>query len=415
MIYEPMPDDLGFLAEDTELGKILTNTFRHSWFRAEYVLWNISGPGDVALTQQVSNGVSIDTTTTGATPIAGLTSGVQFPRTVNSLAEDPTTVTTVSGTSQVPTLKDFGINNLNGFRGTYGLPLPVGSIELSGYVIGASTSRRDDGIGIPGSLIQPEIVANPAPVIGTGIGSNGLPATNGQSATFLSQGLLVNGVRVAGSETSSAIIDYDISYHAALTTSVWGTEGNYVFDNPDPNAMFQVRPTMGIRYLSFQDKLLQSGQYTDSTQTTPSIVNRQINSNAHNNLVGPQIGIRTEFVQPWFTLGFEPKFMAAINTWQSALDTVNVISASDPGQSLLQRGTTFSPTVDLKAYSNIQISKYLSAYIAYNFIWTGSLNRSYNDIVYNKSSATGDSNFSLQKVYNTATLQGLAFGFQLSY
>ena len=31
--YEQLPDDLGFRDEDSELGKLLTNTFKNVWFR----------------------------------------------------------------------------------------------------------------------------------------------------------------------------------------------------------------------------------------------------------------------------------------------------------------------------------------------------------------------------------------------
>lgn len=406
--YRELPDDLGFADDDTLLGKMLIETFRHSWFRTEYLLWNISGPGDVLLSEQLANSIVSDTSTTGTTPNVGISSGLTFTRTVVD-----TTGNNISGSTQAPSLDDFAISNVSGFRGTYGLPLPIGTIELSGFVLGASTSQLDADINTPGSLIQPQIIANPAATVGGTVGSDGNPATNGQTATFVSQAILIDGQRANGTTSSGNFLDYDQSYHAKLTTSVWGTEGNWVGETQDPNGIFQLVPTVGFRYLNFQDKLLQNGQYSDSTTST--IVNRQINSNAHNNVLGPQIGLRAELRNQWFLIGFEPKVMAGINQWQSALDTANVVSASDPGQSLIQRGTTFSPLVDLKGYTNVSISKNLSAYVSYNFIWTGSLNRSYDDIVYNKSSVTNRSDFSLQKVYSSATIQGMSFGFEYRY
>ena len=406
--YKELPDDLGFTDDDTLLGKMLVETFRHSWFRAEYLIWNISGPGDVLLGEQPLNQYQTDNTISGGPATTGIYAGFDFSRTVVD-----TSGNSISGTAQTPGLQDFAISNVSGFRGTYGLPLPIGTIELSGFVLGASSSQLDAAINIPGSLIQPQIIANPASTPGSTTGTDGNPATNGQTATFVSQAILINGQRATASSSSSNFLDYDQSYHARLTTSVWGTEGNWVGDTQDPNGVFQLVPTMGFRYLNFQDKLLQNGQYSDSTTST--IVNRQINSNANNNILGPQIGLRAELRNQWFLIGFEPKVMAGINSWQSALDTANVISASDPGQSLIQRGTTFSPLIDLKAYTNVSISKNLSAYVSYNFIWTGSLNRSYDDIVYNKSSITNRSDFSLQKVYSSATLQGMSFGFEYRY
>ena len=417
MRYEELPDDLGFMAEDTELGKMLTNTFRHAWFRGEYLLWNISGPGNTLLSEQTTGGILRTTggeigTRDGTPALIPYQTGVDFDQTVNSLASG--TLTSTDGTTQVPGLNDFSIANMNGFRGTFGLPFKVGTVELSGFVLGATTAQRDEGISIPGSLIRQQIIANPAVSVGSNVGSDGNPATNGQSARFITQILLQDGVRAPASQANR--LQYDISYHAKLTTSVWGSEGNFVFESVDPNSPFQVRPTFGLRYMSFQDKLLQNGQYTDAvTTTTGTIVNRQINANAHNNLVGPQVGIRAEWLTEYFSIGFEPRLMMAVNSWQSSLDTANVLNANDPGQSILQRGTTFSPLVDLKAFSNVAISKNLSAYFSYNFIWTGSLNRSYNDIVYNRNSVTNQSDFKLQKVYSTATLQGISFGFEYRF
>lgn len=406
--YRELPDDLGFTDDDTLLGKMLIETFRHGWFRAEYLIYNISGPGEALLSEQTANGYVVNNTLTGTTPNVGISPGFTFARTVVD-----TTGNNISGSSQAPSLEDFAISNLNGFRGTYGLPLPIGTIELSGYLLGASTSQMDEGITIPGSKIQPQIIANPAATVGGTVGSDGNPATNGQTATFMSQAILIDGQRANATTSSGNFLDYDVSYHAKLTTSVWGTEGNWVGETQDPNGYFQLVPTMGFRYLNFQDKLLQNGQYSDSTTST--VVTRQINSNANNNLLGPQIGLRAELRNQWFLIGFEPKVMAGINTWQSAVDTANVVSASDPGQSLIQRGTTFSPLVDLKGYTNVALSKNFSAYVSYNFIWTGSLNRSYADVVYNKSSITNQSDFSLQKVYSSATIQGMSFGFEYRY
>ena len=113
-------------------------------------------------------------------------------------------------------------------------------------------------------------------------------------------------------------------------------------------------------------------------------------------------------------IGVEPKVMLGMNSWKSGLGDVNVFNATDPGQSLSQKGTTFSPLVDVKIYSNIALSKNVSTFVAYNYLWAGNVNRSYNDIQYNKG-ATGNADFHLLRNYSNAALQGLSFGLELRY
>jgi len=411
-IFQELPDDLGLADEDTPLGKVLTNTLRKTWFRGEYLLWTMSGPGDVMLGQQTLSGVQpvlsnagvagtviVPVTNLGGPVNVGLGTNVNFSHTVDG----------VTGTAQSPSLDNMSINNMNGFRGTFGLPFEVGDVELSAFVLAASSATIDGS-----QFIQPEILANPA-VTGTNppVGANGLPASNGQVATFISQAALLNGAR-----SNTTFIDYDVSYSAKLTTSAWGSEANFVMISPDPNSLFQVRPTFGFRYFNVRDRLLQTGQYNEPSAADPTIntiVTREINTAAINNLAGPQIGLRTELTSSQFLIGFEPKLMMGLNSYQTNLNTANVFSSTDPAQSLVQHGTTFSPMVDLKVYGNVALSKNVSAFVAYNFLWAGGINRSFNDIIYNKNSLTNDSAFSIDRQFSSMTLQGLSLGMDFRY
>ena len=376
-------------------------TFRHSWIRTEYLIWNISGPGDALLGEQTLSGVGRNNLITPGPANISISDGVLF---------SPGAVNGISGVAQTPSLSGLSNSNLNGFRGTFGVPIPTGALEFSGFVLAEHHDQYQDAdINIPGTLIQRQIDANAAATIGGTTGLNGLAAQNGQSATFISQAALLGGAR-----SDTTFINYDVNYHARLTTAVWGTEGNYVMDSPDPNSPFQLRPSFGFRYLSFHDALDQDGQYfTDTTRTT--IATRHIDSAVYNNLYGPQIGLRSELSFYQALIGFEPKLMMGLNTWESDLTTSQVFSAADPTKSLLQRGTTFAPLVDLKAYTNIALTKNMSFFFAYNFIWSGSLIRSYNDIVYNKNAISTNSDFSLLKNYTSATIQGLSFGCEFRY
>ena len=416
-IYEELPDDQGFAYDDSPLGRILTDTFRHAWFRSEYLLWNMSAPGHVLLGAQPPNGVIVDQTHNfnhfslyGAPNRQTLTSGVLFTRSVNGF----------DGVATAPGLDSLSFNNLNGFRGTFGMPVPTGTVEISSFILQSSSDTFNGG-NVNANVYE----GNVSPGVGTGfiqqfiknqpatIGSFPLVGSNGQQAQFISQPVLV-----AGDPQASAFIDYDVSYKAVLTNSAWGAEANYVTDSPDPNSLFQFRPVFGARYFNFRDRLDQFGQYYYDPNHTlgykAPVYSRSINSSATNNLFGPQLGLRAEAMHSRFLFGVEPKIMLGMNTWQSTLDTSNILSPTDPAQSLVQKGTTFTPLFDAKFYSNVAITKNFSAYIAYNYIWAGQVNRSYNDIHYNILNAN-QSNFGLLRNYSGATLQGLSFGCEFRY
>ena len=419
-IFEELPDDHGFAYEDTPLGNMLKDTFRHAWFRSEYVLWKTSSPGNVLMSAQVATGV---VSVNNPDPLSNygypgrqqLQQGVEYARTVDG----------VTGIATTPGLDSISFNNMNGFRGTFGLPVQTGAIELSAFILGKSSDAYFGGNtltsvyanggnqGVGTGFIQTAITANPSVVVGGILGADGNPAVNGRIAQFITQPVLVKGVHQVMT-TSSPGIDYDVSYQARLTTSSWGTEGNYVIDSPDPNSIIQIRPSFGIRYFNTQDRLNQSGQYNQTVNGVNGVFGRQINSGANNDLYGPQVGLRAEATNHWFLIGVEPKIMLGLNSWRSTLDTSNVFGPSDRSESLLTKGTTFSPLFDVKFYSNLSLSKYLSAYVAYNYIWAGQLNRSYNDVQYNQNSA-GQSDFKLLRNYSGMSLQGLSFGFELKY
>jgi hypothetical protein len=418
--FEQLPDDCGFAEGDTPLGKLLTETFRHAWFRGEYIQWTISKPGPALLGDQPADGVANNvagipgsgSATNGFNPggpaNVPISNGVEFVRSVNG----------IPGLAQSPTLDNNTIQNSNGYRGTFGLPVWAGSLEVSAFVLAQNNTNFDGN-----NWIQPQILANPAVTPGnilgqTGpkLGQNGLPATNFQPAQFFSQALLTNFVRTPFATT--AFLDYDLNYNARLSTSAWGTEGNYIMDSVNPNAPFQFRPTFGFRYFNYRDRLDQTGQYSQPSALDPTVttvVTRQIGSAATNNLFGPQMGVRAEYSWSRFLVGVEPKLMLGLNSYQINLNTANILSSTDPSQTLLARSTTFSPMVDLRGYGNIALSKNVSAYISYNFLWAGNVTRSFNDVIYNTNTITNTSDFAIKKELTNVSLQGMSFGFDIKY
>lgn len=157
-IYEQMPDDQGWLYEDTPLERALKETFRHAYFRVEYLLWDVSDPG--------SNILGAPTAILNASQLApNDPSDLNYPSTIDPnltlqqqyvyqpFRGDPLVPFQVSNpidgnTSLIavvaPSLQDVYVNENNGIRLTFGLPVNrAGAFEASIFALASSTSPID--------------------------------------------------------------------------------------------------------------------------------------------------------------------------------------------------------------------------------------------------------------------------------
>ncbi len=370
-IFEEIPDDRGWLFEDSPLSKSLENSFRHAYFRTEFLLWSIGDPGNVVL---------------GAPLPLGADPRIPANLPVNGRID----TTTQIGLGIVPTLDSVQLHGNNGFRGTFGVPVGPGTFEASAFVLQTNTSTLDLTEVIQ-TLVDP---TDPL-----------------SDLAFVAQPVLINGV------PSVDELVYDVSYQAVLKTSVWGTEANYVFATPNAGDFITFSPLVGLRYFNFRESLHQTGVYNlaDAGGIINPIVGR-IDSWTVNNSYGPQIGFRTEMTISRFTVGAEPKVMLGLNSYKANLSTQNIRTNDTTIESPLNiqdKETTFGPMVDVKVYSRLALTQNLHVFAAYNLLWAGQLTRPYENIVYN---TTVDAGAFQQNVKTTdAVLQGLSVGAEFRY
>ena len=369
-IYEELPDDRGWLFEDSPLSKSLENSFQHAFFRAEYLLWKLGDPGNVVLGSELLSGAD--------------------PRDPTNVPVNDRSTGTPIGLGVVPTLDSVRLNGVNGFRGTFGLPVGPGAFEASAFVfqsVANSLNLTDQ--------IQPVDPDFPFSM-----------------ATFVAQPVLVEGA------PSSASLVYDVSYQAVLKTSVWGTEANYIFAPPNAGAgdFFTFSPLVGFRYFNYRESLNQTGVYefTDDGITFRPVTSR-IDASTVNNSFGPQIGLRTELTVSRLTLGAEPKVMLGLNSYKANLFTQNILSDTEPVLNIHDKETTFGPLADLKLYSRLALNQNLHVFASYNLLWAGMLTRPANNIVYNTSVITGAGAFQQNVRTTDAVLQGLSVGAEFRY
>lgn len=339
-IYEELPDDTGWLYEDTPLERALKETFRHATFRVDYLNWSVSEPGN--------NLIGSDTAILGLNALSpNSLNDALYPSDptepyVFQPYRDPLTAFQISNPATVnqsliavvqPSLKDVRVDSNNGIRATFGLPvLNAGTFEASIFTLQTSTSPiirnpvsqydiyDSNGNGIFGEIFTPltvgefdrngnglsDDVVNDFEAFAIPILINGQvpqpllnPSTPG---TFsppiptiqnpLSPGTQIqvdgNGNPVLDANGNTTIVDipsrgdnfrivWDQGYVASLKTAIWGTEANFLMETFDPNSPVSIRPMFGFRYFRYAEDFRQNGAYTFSTlNTATNTFNSQI-------------------------------------------------------------------------------------------------------------------------------------------
>lgn len=386
--YTQLPDDNGWMFNDSPLERALTETLRHAYVRVEYLNWSYSDPGNVVLSAPVlSTGVDTEYV------------NLRTPLSVT----DQTTGSNL-GTAVVPNLDTIkGITN-NGIRGTWGFKFEPFTLE--GSIFALQTNR---GTIVPGDLpITIDSSGNPT-------GAHGTLAAN-----YVAQGLMVAGV-----PSADTFLVYDQSYQAAIRSQLWGTDAKILLASLDPNSALQIQPLVGVRMLNFNESLNQGGVYstnttsvdetTGQTVTTTTYTNRQIDAATRNYLYGPQFGARFELPSKWITLGVQPTMMFGVNSYKSTLKTQQLTSASeDQAYNRLAR-TTFGPVFDLQAYTKGHITDHVSLFVAYNLIWAGQITRPANNIVYNTAAGGSPANFYQDIQFTDLLIQGVSVGGEVNW
>lgn len=364
--YTQYPDDGGWLYADSPIEKALKNTFRHGFFRLEYLLWDVEDPGNTVVGTDLSG---FRNNPGALVPATDLVTGALI------------------GLGVVQNLDTISLKDNNGIRGTWGLPIFEGTLETSVFSLQTNTSSIVGGVQIPST-------------------------TGALDGIFPLIPLDVDG--------TNALLSFNRSYQATLRTGIWGTEANYVVDAPDPNAFFQVRPMIGFRYMNFRETFSQVGVNTsageDPSDPAATTYTTTIDSSVNNNYYGPQIGLRAELVGKRFSLAAEPKALIGLNSYKATLSDQNVLE----GEGLVSQtvtDTTFGPILDLQVSGKVHVTESFSIFVSWEGMWTGMVSRPYMNVDYNATTQTNppETNLRLNPRFTDAFLQGLTVGGEVRY
>ena len=359
LITERLPDDNGGFYEDTPVDRFLTAVVKSTWLRVEYMNFTFDKPGSTLLGSRV----------------AGI---------VDPSKPFRTTVADQPATARVPTTEALHFRNVQGLRGTIGLPTSIGSFEASFLGFERAHSEQIQVVPPPGDLTGASPVLNPAAQIQIATST----LTNGQVGTNL--------------------FLYDKSFQIFQNSQLFGGEANWIGKSPYETGLV-VSPLAGFRYFDFRERLFQRGTFNQLGQLDPALVS-DINSDVNNRVYAPQIGMRFEFVQPWLTLGVAPKVAMGVNTYDADVSTNHLRSPGDPAVSTSKSGTRFTTVGDLSVYARINVRENFSLNVGYQLFVAGGMSRPANNIRYNDNGPSQPAAIVVDPSFRNMVWQGLTVG-----
>ncbi|MCA9089928.1 MAG: BBP7 family outer membrane beta-barrel protein [Planctomycetaceae bacterium] len=379
--------------------------FHGAWIHADYLLWDIQGPGDTLIGAPMAStdprsafsafdpigGARLDDQ---GLPIAAIDAnfGGTYLRNSNSLIvgipnDNRAAFQLANGASH---------DNLNGARLSGGIPLYDGVLEAEVWALQDS--------GNPISFPSYTVTTNATTLI---------PAI-----TLLEDGL----------PSDTAMILFSEGMTVQLNANMWGTEGNWVFrpSTPANHHHLQIFPMLGFRYMRMQEEMLIAGaDIADPVNLPNTVLNHRINSVMGNRLFGPQAGLRFLLESRFLTLGFEPKVALTVNRVNQDVSTQEIYNTTSGGfdingnatpaeapRSETDQFTRFSPTLDLSCYAKWNITENFSVNVGYDFMLTGSVYRAYDNVAYESADPTGAPAIGIDRSRSSMYVHGLMIGGQ---
>ena len=365
----------GFQYEETPLDEFFRDVARDSYFRLEYMSWSFKQPGDTIL---------------GA-PVALVANPTRrFPVTVAAQ---------VAGEAVVPTTTGIDIDGVNGIRGTLGVPLTSGVLEANIFTFATSEERKEYlNLGAPTFI---DLTALPQFVA---------------TSTF-----------VDGSGADQNLFLYDEYYNMKLSSNLWGTEINYLFDAALPEPFLRIQPLIGFRFVNFDETFVQTGSFNeqgnfsgvDANGNSVTRLVSTIASQAENRVYVPQIGFRAELNSRWVSFGVEPKFGLGVNTYNDNVTVRQLRSPGDPTVSSDEREEILSAAGELNIYGRFHPRENITLSVGYTLMFIDNISRPHSSIYYDdpgiQNSQTQDSLIRVNPSFELMYFEGINVGAEIRF
>ena len=374
---ERLPTDKGWHYEDNPGDRFVSMVAKSTWLRLEYLNFNFQDPGNTLL----------------GSPVGGV---------VDPSKPFQTTVDGQPATARVPTTEQLHFRNIQGLRGTVGLPTNVGTFEANFFSF--QRAHSDYYQEIPDG-----------------------PVLNPSAQIQLATSTLTNGKVtdvVNGNVVPTNIFLYDKSFQVFQNSSLFGAEANWISKSQYEDG-FVTHALAGFRYLDIHESLGQRGVFdqqgalspdpTDPATSDRTPLVSSIDSDSNNRVYAPQLGMRFEYVTPWITLGFEPKVAFGINKYNASVSTFRLRSPGDAFVQTQESGTRFSPVGDFSVYSKLHLRENFSINVGYQIVVAGGISRPANNIYYNDNGAANPAAIVVDPSFNRMVWQGLTLAGELKF
>ena len=346
---------------------------RNSFVRLEYLLWEIEDPGSEYLGARFPSE-------------PGLGRDLDFDDDIFDTDFDPSQgffvrdfETNTLGVVYVPRIDQISLRDNSGLRLTFGIPTyEYGTIELSGWVLEQASDHYEYGPK-PDSFFF--FAPNPAISFNT---------------------------EEHGRMLSVGFDQIDTVY----TSDMFGADANFVIDSlSPPGEGFKLRPVVGVKYLSLQEY-----QSVNGHSDAPFSQGRDfsLTSDVTNNFIGGTIGLRTELVHRWFTVGLQPSATLGGNIAEGTVRTAPFFSVND-GAHNTESYFSFAPILDLKAYARVCLTENLRLTVGYDAFWLAHAYRASDIIDYRIDTDGGTSLRSASRVKrqtDDVAVEGLSVGLE---
>lgn len=365
-IYEYLPpgDVRGPGYETSTGGLRLRRALEHTWFRVDYLNWDLTGPGEDLIGAEWLN-ANARNPIAGYGPADGFASAIPFARNRDSTIRlNPNNLN--QPTFLIPQASDlsaFNFQHRNGVRFNVGFPTESGALEANVWTLQKNTDsyrvepRFDVGLR---TFVLPAI-----------------PLTN--------NGRLVDPTF----DAVAPMILFDDFMHVQYGQELWGAEVNYFRGAVRDNENLRIDLIGGGRFIQLREDLLVTGNDL-FTLTSPEIL-----GTSTNHLFGPSVGLRIEWEYGILKLGADTRLTGAFNRHNNTVGTRNLFRLpADPITGLTavtaptesnDDHTDFSPIHDLKLYAQVQLTHRVKLRVGYDLLNVFNVSRPQDMIVWDDS------------------------------
>ncbi len=355
--------------------KFITAVAQRSWIRFEYLHWDLDG----------ANGGNLGAPVTGTTTPTFSVNDIETP-------------TTQRGQAFIPQSDLLSLNDVSGVRGTLGVALNGGSLELNVF----GTEQGESLISFNNLQARRNLGTPPDLRLGTTARPNVI-------TPLLSDGVVSNAAGV------NALV-YDESFSADLQGQMWGSEVMLLSETYLPDYGLHWQWLGGFRYVNYDESLGLRGVFTDGGQLPPRVTN--IGGSAINNIYGPEIGGRWSLTAPRLTLSATPRIAFALNDHTSSVHSSGLAAGDLTVNRIVAENIDFTPVVQVSLMGEAHLTPHLSIYGGYDLMWIGQMSRVDTNIRYNSMpGVAGGSVASIEQQVDLKSYftRGLSAGLVLRY